>query len=135
MKTSGGCSFSSLLRATSPRLSSHVSSPLCSPVHSILPLPEPKVIGCKRNFVHWPFKRLFASPAVSPWQTESPLLFTAGCYWFFSQLWWLGSSSWGLEPTLLRGKPLASEISLQYFSCCPASPLMPPPCSLPVLLQ
>ena len=72
-----GCSFSSLSRATSPRLSC-VSSPLC--LHSALPLPEPRVRGCKWNFVCWPFKSLSESPAVSPWQREPLLLFKAGCY-------------------------------------------------------
>ena len=35
------------------------------------------------------------------------------------QLWCcrLGSPAWGLDPTLLRGNPMATEISLRIFSC------------------
>ena len=70
----GGCSFSAFPGATNPRL------PQASLANSVLPLPEPKVSGCQQNFVHWPFKRLSESPAASPWQTETLLLFTAGRY-------------------------------------------------------
>ena len=82
-----------------------------SPVYSALPLLEPRVSGCKWNFVLWPFKRLSAFLAVSPWQTEILLLFTAECY--------LGSfPASGGEPNLefrahtSLGEPPATEISL-----------------------
>ena len=70
----GGCSLSFLFRAT------NCDSPQASLVHSSLPLPVPRVSGCKPNFVLWPFKRLCASPDISPWLIEPLLLFTAGYY-------------------------------------------------------
>ena len=87
-------------------------------VHSVLPLLEPRVSSCKQNFVLWPFKRLSVSPVLSPWQTEIMLLFTAVCYVgsFPALVLRLGSPAWGLDPTLLRGNHLATEISLQHFS-------------------
>ena len=45
------------------------------------------------------------------------------------------SSGWSLDPTLLKGNPLATEIpSGTSATTCgnPASPLAPPPHSLPV---
>ena len=109
----GDCSFSSLPRATNPTLSC-VSSPLCPP------LLEPRVSGCKQNFVHWPFKSLFVFPALCPWWIETLLLFTAGCSLgsFVALVYRLGSSAWGLDPTLLRGTtPLVTKISLWNFNC------------------
>ena len=93
-------------------------------VHSALPFPAPRVNGSKRNFLCWPFNRLSASPAISPWPIEPLLLFTTGCYLGSFWLWCyrLGSPAWGLDPTLLRGKHLATEISLQHFSCRPWEP-------------
>ena len=44
------------------------------------PLAGAQGSGCKQNFVCWPLKSLSASPAISPWETETLLLFTAGCY-------------------------------------------------------
>ena len=49
-------------------------------VCSSLPLSEPRVSGCKHNFVHLPFKRLSTSPAISSWQRKTLLLFTATCF-------------------------------------------------------
>ena len=103
-------------------------SPQISIVRCALPLLEPRVSGYKRNFVCWTFKRLSASPAISPWKTETLLLFTAGCYLgSFPWLWCcrLGSPTWGLDPTLLRGNPLATEISLWNFNCHPWEPSQP----------
>ena len=57
-------------------------SPHTSLVHSAHPLLEPRICGCKWYFVNWPFKRLYASLAISPWQTETLLLLTAGGYGF-----------------------------------------------------
>ena len=67
---------------------------------SALPPLELRVSGCKRNFVHWPFKIVPVSPVASdsPWQTETPLLFTARCYVVASfWLWCSGmrSLAWG----------------------------------------
>ena len=96
-------------------------SPQASLVDSAIPLPEPKVSGCRRNFVHWSFKRVSVSEAVSPCQIETLLLFTAGCYLDSSLALLLldGDPSLGFRPlTLLMGKPLAAEISLQNFRCC-----------------
>ena len=46
---------------------------------------------------------------------------------FLSRLWCcrLGGPSWGLDPTLLRGNPLAAEIALWNFSCLPWEPSRP----------
>ena len=55
---------------------------------------------------------------------------------FLFQFWCcrLGSTAWGLYPTLLRGNILAAEISLQHFSCYLWEPSQTsPPQSLPVL--
>ena len=126
-----GCSFSSLPRAINPRFSSSVSYPA-------FPLWEPRVRSCKQNVVCWPFKILSVSPAISPWWTETPLIFTAGCYLGPFQLWWCRpvSPAWGLDSTLLWGNP-GSLKYLRHFSCClwsPASLLTPPQHSLPVPL-
>ena len=118
-RNSGGCSFSSLPRATKPRLSSNSSSPLCPPTD--------KAQGkwLQTNFLCWPFKRLSVSSKGSlnhlslmdrnPAAFHSCMLFA-----FLSWFWWcrLGSSAWGLDPTL-RGIPLSAEISLCNFSCHP----------------
>ena len=69
-------SLSSLAKPSVSSLSSSVSSPPCP--HS--PLPEPRISGCKWRLVHWLFKRLFVSPAVSLWQRATLLLFATGCY-------------------------------------------------------
>ena len=96
-------------------------------VHSALPLLEPTVSGCKRNLVWWPFKWLFASPTASPWQTETPLFFTARCYLGSVWLWCcrLWSSLWDLDPALLRRTPPAAERPLRNSSCCPWEPSQP----------
>ena len=95
-------------------------SPQAFLVHSSLCLPEPRVSGCKWGFVHWPFKRLFESPAVSLWQTETLQLFTAGCYLGTFCCYRLGSLAWGLYSILLRGvgpQPLKYLSSTLAFSC------------------
>ena len=83
-----------VLSVLSPELPTP-NSPQTSLVHSALPLLEPRVNGCKRNFVHWPFKRLSASSAVSPWQIETLLLFTALCY--FGSFPSSGAVGWGSQ--------------------------------------
>ena len=89
-------------------------------VHSALPLLEPRLSGCKLNCVHWPCKRLSAYVALIPWQTETLLLFTAGCYLgsFAACCCTLGSPAWDLDPKLLRGNDPAADLSLWNFSCC-----------------
>ena len=54
--------------------------PEASLVHSAHSLLEPRVSGCKQNFVGWLFRRLSKSPIFSTSQTETLLLFRAGCY-------------------------------------------------------
>ena len=56
-------------------------SPYEALVCSVLPLPEPRVSDYIWNFVHWFFKRLSVSLVVSPWWTETLLLFTARFMW------------------------------------------------------
>ena len=103
-----------------------LDSPHVPIVHSALPLLEPRLSGCKWNFMPWPLKRLSASPVVSPRWTETPLLFTAGCYLSsFPGSCRLGSPAWGLDCTLLRGNHPATEISLWNFSSCPWEPSQP----------
>ena len=68
------CSLSSLPKPLSPNF------PQTSLVHSVPPLLKPRGRGYKWNCMHWPFKSLSVSSAVSPWQTEILPLFTAGCH-------------------------------------------------------
>ena len=94
-------------------------SPQASLVHSALPLLKPSVSGYKQNYVHWPLKRLSESPDISLWQTETLVLFTAGC--------WLGSLLalvlWAGEPCLVfrpytshREPPPTCPLPLKYPS-------------------
>ena len=95
-----------------------LNSSQVSLVHFALPLPEPRVSGCKQNFVHLPFKRLSASLCL-PGRQNPDAFHSHVLYGFLS--WFsgckLGSPAWGLDPTFLRGNPLATEISFQHFSC------------------
>ena len=103
-------------------------SPQAPLVHSALPLPEPRVSGCKLNFVGWPFKRLPASLTITPWQTETLLLFTIGCDLgsFPALVLQAGEPSLGFRPhTSCGGTPPATETSLQHFSCSPWGPSQP----------
>ena len=116
-------------------------SPQVSLVHSALPLPELRVSIYKQNFVHWPFKRLSVSLAISPWHTETLLLFTAACYlcFFPALVPWAGVPSLRFRLHISQGnpRPWPAEISLWNFSCHPgslASPLAPSPHSLRVSL-
>ena len=124
--------FSSLLRASNPRLASRGSSLLS------LPLIKPRASGCKWNFVIWSFNRLSAFLALSPWWIGILLLFTAGCYLGS----FLGSGAVGWVASL--GFRLhASQGKHSWWLKCPsgtsaatheslASPLVPP-YVLPVL--
>ena len=73
-----------------------------------------------------------ASPAVSPWLTESLLPFTAACYLssFLALVLKAGEPSLGFEPTLLRGilqsLKYPSGSSASTFGS-PASPVTCPP--------
>ena len=116
----GGWPFSSLPGATNRRLPC-ISSLLCPPSAGA----QDKLLQTK-GFCVGPVRWLSASLAVSSWWTETLLLFTVRCY--------LGSfpSSgvlWcSLDPTLLRGNPLATEISLGTSAATcgsPVSPLLP----------
>ena len=107
----------SLLSPKPPAPHYHVSL-----VHSALPLLEPRVSGCKQNFVCWPFKRLSAFPAISPWQTETLLLFTAGCH--LGSFPSSGDIGWGAQlgvrPHTSQGDPAQS---LKYPSGTSAASL------------
>ena len=130
----GGSSFSSLPRPTIPRLSPHVCSPLC------LPSAGAQSKWLQMNFAFWPFKRLSVSLAMSPWWTESTIVFhSLMVFGFLSQLWFsrLGSQAWGLDPTLLRGNPSPLEYPSGTLAATCGSlggPFMPPH-SLPVSLS
>ena len=115
-----------LLSILSPKLPFLVSAQE-SLAHSAPPLPELWISGCKWKFLRWPFKWLFASPTASPWQTETPLFFTARCYLGSVWLWCcrLWSSLWDLDPALLRRTPPAAERPLRNSSCCPWEPSQP----------
>ena len=84
-------------------------SPQVSLVLSALPLPEPRVHSYKQNFVLWPFKRLSASPAISPWQRETLRLFTAGCCLgsFMALVLLAGQPSLGFRPHTSQAEPLS----------------------------
>ena len=118
-RDSGDCSFSSLPRANSPKLSSQVSSPLCPP--------SARAQGnwLQTDFAHLPFKSLSASPAVFSWQTETLMLFTDGCYLGSFPCFGLGNQALGLCPILLRRKTPVTEISLQDFCCLLWEPSQP----------
>ena len=99
-RDSGGCS--SLLSPEPP------PQPL---VHFALILLEPRVSGFK-----WSICLSFHS-----WMLSEFLSLFLCCR--------LGYPAWSLDPTLFRGKTLATDISLWNFSCyhgSPASPLTPP---------
>ena len=112
----GGCSFSSLPRATSPRLLSCVFGPLClssAKAHEALQM---QTDFCVLALQHPPCISSHLSLA-----DRNPAAFHS---WmlsgFLSWLWCcsLGSPAWGLDPTLLRVNSLAIEISLWNFSHC-----------------
>ena len=112
-------SSSSLPRATNPRLSSSISSPLC------LPFEQPRVSGWKWNFVVWPFKRFSEPPAVTPRQTDSLLLFTSGCYLgsFHALVLKAREPNLGFWSHPSQGNPPPrTEMSLWNFSFCPWEP-------------
>ena len=90
------------------------------------------------NFMCQPFKRLSVSLAISPWQTETLLLFTVGFY--LGSLPGSGAIGWGAQlgvqtPHFSGGTHSATEISLWHFSCCPREQSQPltPLYFLPVL--
>ena len=98
-------------------------SPLKCLFLSAVPLPEPRVSGCKLTFMHWLSKRLSASPAVCAWQRETLPLFSIRCYLdlVLLGLWYgrLGKPAWGLDPTFLWGIPPATKIFFQHFQLMP----------------
>ena len=76
-----------------------------------LPPLEPRVSGWHQYFVHWPFRRM----PVSPWQTESPLIFIVRCHVSSSSWLWctdLGSLAW-VDTPCFSGVSRPAEISLQ----------------------
>ena len=107
-------------------------SPHASLVHSALPLPEPRVSGCKQNFVHCPFKRLSAFLAISSCQQKPYCFSHPRVIWdcFPSS----GALGWGAQ---LRVQPPHFSMSNPHSAAAcgsPANPLAPPYC-LPVLLR
>ena len=91
-------------------------SPLNTLVCSALPVPEPRVSGCERDFVHWPFKSVPVSltdlnvflvnriPAVFHSQILCGHL-------FLGLMLWAGDPSLGLRPhTSQRGTPCSWDI-------------------------
>ena len=114
-------------------------SPQASLFHSALLLLESSVSECKQHFVSWPFKSLSASSVFSPWQTETLLLFTAGCFlgFFWPLLLEVGTPAWGLGSMLLRGKSWQLKYSSRLSAAIlgrPSSFLVPSPHALPVSL-
>lgn len=95
-----------------------------SPYKPLVPLEslsllEPKVSACKREFVHWPFKKMPEFPAAFclTRTDEIPLIFTTSCYG--APLPGTGVPGWGAR---LGAGPLASkgttaaEIPLQILN-------------------
>ena len=102
-------------------------SPQVSLVHSVLSLPEPRVSGCKQNYMcFWPFKRLSECPAVSLWQTETLLLFTAGCYLSSFQLWCCREARLGCRPHISQGNPQLLKYPSGSSAAAPGSPASSP---------
>ena len=82
-------------------------SPQAALVQSALLLPVPRIWGCKWNFMFQPFKQ------PSPPGRQTPCCFSQlDVIWIPFQLSFcmLGSLAWGLDPTLLRGISLGSDI-------------------------
>ena len=102
----GGCSFSFLPRAICPRVSSHISSPPC--------IPSARAQGkwLQLKFYVGPLRCSLSLQLSLPGRQKPPLLFTAGCYLCSFSSFMLRSPTWGLDPTLLRGNPLATKLSL-----------------------
>ena len=101
----GSCSLSSL-----PRAQTSVS-PHMAPVHSALPLPEPRMSGCEQNFVCWPFRRAPVSlkDFYLSLADRIPTDFTARCYVGASCWLWcsgLGNPVWGWNPPTPQREPL-----------------------------
>ena len=93
----GHSSLNSLPLAANPRLSLSVFSLLCPPFAGV----HGKWL--QTNFVHW----LSVSQAICPWQTETLLLFTAGCYLglFLALLTEAGEHSLAFRPHTSQGEP------------------------------
>ena len=128
-----------ILVAVPSVLSPEPPAPDSPQVDSALPLLEPRVSGCKLNFVHWPFKRLSTSLGFSPWHTETLLLVTAGCYvgFFPSLCYSLGSPVWVWTPHFSGGTPQLLKYPSRTLAAThgsPASPLVLPLHFLPVML-
>ena len=106
-------------------------SPQVSVVYSVLPWLEPRVSGCKQNFVCSPFKKLSVSPAVSPLQTEAHFFSQWGVIWVPSSVLaiWAGEPSLEFRPYTSQWEPPPANWPLKYpsrtsaaFCRTPASP-------------
>ena len=65
-------------------------------VRAGIPPLESRVSGSKQNFEGLPFKRVSTSPAISLWQTETPLHITSACY--VNPFLNSGAPGWGSRP-------------------------------------
>ena len=129
----GSCSFSSLPRATNPRLSSSVSSPLC-----------PTFAGTQGKWLQMtivcvtPFRGSLHLQLSLPRRQKHCCFSTARCYLgsFLALVWWAVKPSLGFRPHTSQGNPVATEISLQNLSCCLWEPSQPSQAStLPTSLE
>ena len=103
--------------------------PQASLVPSDLPLPWPRVSGYKHNFVQsFSFRgSLCLQPALPGrqepcWFSQLEVIWVPFSFWCCS----LGIPAWVIGPTLLRGNPLATEISIKNFSRLLWEPSQPP---------
>ena len=106
----GGCFFSSLPRATHPRLSSSISSQHCPPSARA----QGKIL-CFGLLSDSQSIQLSLPGRQKPCCFHSWML--SGC--FPALVLCAGEPRWRLGSTLLRANPLATEMSFYNFSCSP----------------
>ena len=98
--------FCSMENDSAPGGWSFISTEPTTPDPPHTSLVHPRVSRCKWNFVHWPFKRLSASLAISL-VDKNPAAFHSWTLFGFLSQSWAGEPSLGLDPTLPRGNLLA----------------------------
>ena len=95
-------------------------SPQASLVHCAFPLLEPRVSGYNQNCVCWVFRGSLRLQSFLTGRQKRCCFSQLDVIWVPFQLWFcrLGYPSWGLDPTLIRGKHPGHWNIPQNFSCC-----------------
>ena len=115
----GSCSFRSLPRDTAPSPPS-TGSPQVSLFQSALPM----LVATNKIFCVGPLRGSLILQPSHLGRQKCCCFSQLDVIWVPFQLWCcrLRSPAWILDPTLLRGNPPATEISLWHFSCHPWGP-------------